>query len=71
MSKELKLEDLKCVDGFYYVGDILEYSIDGNPWVEKSVVVQLIKDVNERRQHIELMFKESYVVKEHLRPAIK
>lgn len=75
MSKELKLEDLKCVDGFYYVDSIPEYSVDGNPWVEKSVAIQLIKDINESRQqrlkHIERMFEESYVVKEHLHPAIK
>ncbi len=32
--RKIKLEDLKCVDDLYYVGDI--YDVDGNPWVDKQ-----------------------------------
>ena len=57
MKKE-KLEDLKCVDGLHYIGDI--YDVDGNPWVEKEEALEIIDIVNDERlkeivEHDELM----------------
>jgi len=31
----------KCVDGFYYVGHLLE--VDGNPWVDEEQLKLIIK----------------------------
>lgn len=55
---KVKLEDLKCVDGLYYIGDLID--VDGNAWVEKSVALEIIDQENERRlkeivEHDELM----------------
>jgi len=40
-----KKEDFKCVDGFFYVGDIMDY--DGNPWVDEEQLDQLLKSIDE------------------------
>jgi len=55
---KVKLEDLKCVDGLYYIGDLID--VDGNPWVEESVALEIIDEENEKRlkeivAHDELM----------------
>ena len=44
--KKVKLEDLKCVDGLYYIGDLID--VDGNAWVEKSVALEIISEANEK-----------------------
>ena len=35
-------QDFKCVDGLYYVGNIID--IDGNPWVEEEQVELIIEE---------------------------
>lgn len=55
---KVKLEDLKCVDGLYYIGDLID--VDGNPWVEESVALEIVDEENEKRlkeivAHDELM----------------
>jgi hypothetical protein len=40
MSKE----DFKCVDGFYYVGDVID--VDGNPWVDEETLELIILEIN-------------------------
>lgn len=40
----LKLEDLMCYDGLYYIGDIVD--IDGSGWVEKNVALDLLYNLN-------------------------
>lgn len=44
---KVKLEDLKCVDGLYYIGDLID--VDGNPWVEESVALEIVDEENEKR----------------------
>jgi len=41
-----KLKELKCVDGFYYIGDLID--VDGNPWVERDQAIQIIRQVNKK-----------------------
>jgi len=55
---KVKLEDLKCVDGLYYIGEI--YDVDGNPWVDEKDALEIISIVNEQRlndicEHDQLM----------------
>lgn len=55
---KVKLEDLKCVDGLYYIGDI--YDVDGNPWVDEKDALEIVAIVNKQRldeivAHDELM----------------
>lgn len=40
----LKLNDLMCVDGLYYIGDIID--VDGNGWVERDVALDLLYNLN-------------------------
>jgi len=40
----LKLNDLMCCDGLYYIGDIVD--VDGNGWVEKDVALDLLYNLN-------------------------
>lgn len=40
----LKLNDLMCVDGLYYIGDIVD--VDGSGWVEKDVALDLLYNLN-------------------------
>ena len=40
-----KKEDFKCVDGMYYVGDVID--VDGNPWVWEHELEKLINDLNQ------------------------
>jgi hypothetical protein len=42
--RKLKLEDLKCVDGLYYIGDLID--VDGNPWVEDQEALKIIDIIN-------------------------
>lgn len=42
--RKVKLEDLKCMDDLYYVGDV--YDVDGNPWVDKQSALEIIDIVN-------------------------
>jgi len=39
-----KKSDFKCVDGLYYVGDVLD--VDGNPWVEEEQLELIIEELN-------------------------
>jgi len=39
-----KKSDFKCVDGFYYIGDVLD--VDGNPWVEEEQLELIIIELN-------------------------
>ena len=43
--KKVKLQDLKCVDGLYYIGEIMD--VDGNAWVEKNIALEIISMINE------------------------
>jgi len=40
----LTIKDLKCVDGFYYIGDLID--VDGNPWVEKDMAQKILDQLN-------------------------
>ena len=40
----LKLSDLMCRDGLYYIGGIVD--VDGNGWVEKDVALDLLYNLN-------------------------
>lgn len=42
--KKIKLEDLQCVDGVYYVGHLID--VDGNPWVSKAMAEEALEIVN-------------------------
>ena len=37
-------ENFKCVDGMYYVGDVID--VDGNPWVWGHELDKIIKELN-------------------------
>jgi len=37
-------DDFKCVDGFFYVGDVID--IDGNPWVDEEQLELIILELN-------------------------
>lgn len=39
-----KKEDFKCVDGFYYIEDVID--VDGNPWVEEEQLELIILELN-------------------------
>jgi hypothetical protein len=40
----LTLKDLKCVDGVYYIGHLVD--IDGNPWVEEVDAQAILDQLN-------------------------
>ena len=44
ISMILTIKDLKCVDGFYYIGDLID--VDGNPWVEKDMAQNILDQLN-------------------------
>lgn len=44
MSYTVKLSDLKCIDGLYYIGDIVD--VDGSPWVDKKDALELLDVFN-------------------------
>lgn len=37
-------ENFKCVDGMYYVGDVID--VDGNPWVWGHELDKIIDELN-------------------------
>jgi len=37
-------DDFKCVDGFYYIGDVID--VDGNPWVDEEQLELIILELN-------------------------
>ena len=37
-------EDFKCVDGLYYIGNVID--VDGNPWVDEEQLELLILELN-------------------------
>jgi len=41
-------DDFMCVDGFYYVGDVLD--VDGNPWVDEDQLEKIIDELNNQNQ---------------------
>ena len=38
------LEDLFCIDGLYYVGDIAD--VDGSPWVDRETAELILLEFN-------------------------
>jgi len=38
-----KLNELHCVDGLYYVGNLVD--VDGNGWVSEDEVYQIFKEL--------------------------
>jgi len=40
----LTIDDLQCVDGFYYIGHLID--VDGNPWVEKDIALDILHNLN-------------------------
>lgn len=44
----MKLEDLKCCDGMYYVGNIID--VDGDGWVGQQAAIEIIKTMNDYKQ---------------------
>ena len=41
-------QDFKCVDGLYYIGNILD--IDGNPWFDEEQLELIIEEINNKVQ---------------------
>ena len=41
-------QDFKCLDGLYYIGNILD--IDGNPWVDEEQLELIIEEINNKVQ---------------------
>ena len=41
-------QDFKCVDGLYYIGNILD--IDGNPWLDEEQLELIIEEINNKVQ---------------------
>ena len=39
-----KKEDFKCVDGFYYIGNVID--VDGNPWVDEEQLELILLELN-------------------------
>ena len=39
-----KKSDFKCVDGLYYIGDVID--VDGNPWVDEEQLELIILELN-------------------------
>ena len=37
-------EDFKCVDGVYYIGNVID--VDGNPWIDEEQLELLILELN-------------------------
>ena len=37
-------KDFKCVDGLYYIGNLLD--VDGNPWVDEEQLEFIIEEIN-------------------------
>ena len=37
-------QDFKCVDGLYYIGNLLD--VDGNPWVDEEQLELIIEEIN-------------------------
>jgi hypothetical protein len=40
----MNLEDIRCWDFMYYIGDIIE--VDGDGWVTKEEAIEILKEVN-------------------------
>jgi hypothetical protein len=57
----LKLEDLKCYDNMYYIGDIVD--VDGSPWVFEDEAIKIIKEEN-WREYVEMKCKEDEIDRE-------
>ena len=45
-------EDFKCVDGWYYIGNIID--MDGSPWVLEHQLEIIISDLNNGHKIFEL-----------------
>ena len=41
-------QDFKCVDGLYYIGNLLD--VDGNPWVDEEQLELIIEEINNKVQ---------------------
>ena len=37
-------EDFMCLDGLYYIGDVID--VDGNPWVDEEQLEFIILEIN-------------------------
>ena len=50
-------KDFKCVDGFYYIGNVID--IDGNPWVEEEQLELIIMELNNGSEIEEMKLDKS------------
>ena len=50
-------EDFKCIDGFYYIGNVLD--VDGNPWVDEEQLELIIMELNNGSEIEEIVLDES------------
>jgi len=55
----LKKENFKCIDGFYYIGDIVD--MDGNPWVEEHELEMILSELNSGYNVFELKHPTFFV----------
>jgi hypothetical protein len=50
-------KDFKCVDGFYYIGNVID--VDGNPWVEEEQLELIIMELNNGSEIEEMKLEKS------------
>ena len=50
-------KDFKCVDGFYYIGNVID--LDGNPWVEEEQLELIIMELNNGSEIEEMKLEKS------------
>lgn len=40
----MRKQDFKCIDGLYYIGNVID--VDGNPWVDEEQLELIILELN-------------------------
>lgn len=55
--KKIKLKDLECVDGRYFVGNLID--IDGSPWVTKGEAEEILEILN---SHVDAFVEQIFSV---------
>ena len=55
--KKIRLEDLECVDGLYFVGHLVD--VDGSPWVKKGMAEEAIEIAN---SHVDAFVEQIFFV---------
>jgi len=55
--KKIRLEDLECVDGLYFIGHLVD--VDGSPWVKKGMAEEAIEIAN---SHVDAFVEQIFFV---------